>query len=40
VFELPIPNNTTMLEACNCDRQKPEQKKKQMPAEKQIYRAD
>jgi hypothetical protein len=39
-FELSIPNNTTLLEAYNCDRQKPGEKKKQMPAEKQIYRAD
>ena len=29
-----------MLEAYNCDRQKPGQKSKQMPAEKQIYRPD
>ena len=29
-----------MLEAYNCDRQKPGEKGKTMPAEKQIYRAD
>lgn len=29
-----------MLEAYNCDRNKPGQKTKVMPAEKQIYRAD
>ena len=29
-----------MLQAYNCDRQKPGQKKEKMPAEKQIYRAD
>jgi hypothetical protein len=32
--------NQTMLQAYNCDRQKPGQKKEQMPAEKQIYRPD
>jgi len=32
--------NYTMLQAYNCDRQKPGEKKKQMPAEKQIYRPD
>ena len=32
--------NTTMLEAYNCDRQKPGQKSSVMPAEKQLYRAD
>jgi hypothetical protein len=35
-----VKKNTTMLEAYNCDRQKPGEKQKQMPAEKQIYRAD
>lgn len=39
-FELRVPMNYTMLQAYNCDRQKPGQKNKQMPAEKQIYRAD
>lgn len=29
-----------MLQAYNCDRQKPGQKKERMPAEKQIYRPD
>lgn len=32
--------NYTMLQAYNCDRQKPGQKKSKMPAEKQIYRPD
>jgi hypothetical protein len=32
--------NRTMLQAYNCDRQPPGQKDKQMPAEKQLYRAD
>jgi hypothetical protein len=32
--------NHTMLQAYNCDRQKPGQKKEKMPAEKQIYRPD
>jgi hypothetical protein len=32
--------NNTMLQAYNCDRQPPGQKMRQMPAEKQIYRAD
>lgn len=39
-FDLTIQANTTMLEAYNCDRNKPGQKTKVMPAEKQIYRAD
>jgi hypothetical protein len=39
-FELSVKKNTTFLEAYNCDRQKPGQKGKVMPAEKQIYRAD
>jgi len=39
-FELTIPKNYTMLQAYNCDRQKPGAKKEKMPAEKQIYRAD
>lgn len=29
-----------MLQAYNCDRQKPGEKSKQMPAEKQLYRPD
>jgi hypothetical protein len=37
-FQLRIPMNYTMLQAYNCDRQKPGEKVKQMPAEKQIYR--
>ena len=32
--------NTTVMEAYNCDRQKPGQKSRTMPAEKQVYRAD
>lgn len=39
-FELSVKKNTTILEAYNCDRQKPGEKSKVMPAEKQIYRAD
>jgi hypothetical protein len=39
-FELTIPQNYTMLQAYNCDRQKPGAKKEKMPAEKQIYRPD
>jgi hypothetical protein len=39
-FQLQIPMNQTMLQAYNCDRQKPGQKTEQMPAEKQIYRPD
>lgn len=39
-FELTIPKNYTMLQAYNCDRQKPGAKKEKMPAEKQIYRPD
>lgn len=39
-FELSVKRNTTMLEAYNCDRQKPGMKSDTMPAEKQIYRAD
>jgi len=39
-FELSVKKNTTMLEAYNCDRQKPGKKDTKMPAEKQIYKAD
>jgi len=39
-FELSVKKNTTMLEAYNCDRQKPGMKSSTMPAEKQIYKAD
>ena len=39
-FELSVKKNTTMLEAYNCDRQKPGKKSSTMPAEKQIYKAD
>ena len=39
-FQLTIPNNVTMLQAYNCDRQPPGQKLEVMPAEKQIYRTD
>ncbi|CAJ1956459.1 unnamed protein product [Cylindrotheca closterium] len=39
-FNLRIPMNYTMLQAYNCDRQKPGEKVQQMPAEKQIYRPD
>jgi hypothetical protein len=38
-FDLRIPLTTTMLQAYNCDRQPPGQKKEKMPAEKQLYRA-
>ena len=39
-FQLTVPRNYTMLQAYNCDRQKPGAKKEKMPAEKQIYRPD
>ena len=39
-FQLQIPMNVTMLQAYNCDRQKPGEKKVKMPAEKQMYRPD
>jgi hypothetical protein len=39
-FDLKIPYRYPMLQAYNCDRQKPGEKKKSMPAEKQVYRAD
>ena len=39
-FQLKIPMNYTMLQAYNCDRQKPGEKVDHMPAEKQIYRPD
>lgn len=39
-FDLSVRQDKTMLEAYNCDRQKPGKKSQQMPAEKQIYRAD
>jgi hypothetical protein len=39
-FQLQIPLNYTMLQAYNCDRQKPGEKNSQMPAEKQIYRPE
>jgi hypothetical protein len=39
-FELSVRDDTTIMEAYNCDRQKPGQKTSVMPAEKQIYRAD
>ena len=39
-FHLKIPLNYTMLQAYNCDRQKPGEKVNHMPAEKQIYRPD
>lgn len=39
-FQLSIPMNQTMLQAYNCDRQKPGEKQSQMPAEKQLYRPD
>lgn len=32
--------NYTMLQSYNCDREKPGEKTKTMPAEKQIYRPD
>ena len=37
-FNLRVPMNYTMLQAYNCDRQKPGQKTTVMPAEKQFYR--
>ena len=39
-FQLQIPMKHTMLQAYNCDRQKPGQKTSTMPAEKQLYKAD
>jgi len=39
-FQLTIPQNYTMLQAYNCDRQKPGAKTEKMPAEKQIYRPE
>ncbi|MGK3746253.1 MAG: hypothetical protein ACI8RD_001328 [Bacillariaceae sp.] len=39
-FQLRVPENYTMLQAYNCDRQKPGEKSEKMPAEKQIYRPD
>lgn len=39
-FQLRIPANYTMLQAYNCDRQKPGKKAEKMPAEKQLYRPD
>jgi len=39
-FQLRIPENYTMLQAYNCDRQKPGSKSEKMPAEKQIYRPE
>jgi hypothetical protein len=39
-FELSVRNDTTIMEAYNCDRQKPGEKTSKMPAEKQLYRAD
>lgn len=39
-FHLSIPQNTTVLQAYNCDRQMPGHKKKAMQAEKQLYRPD
>ena len=39
-FDLTVPRNYSMLQAYNCDRQKPGAKKERMPAEKQIYRSD
>jgi hypothetical protein len=39
-FDLKIPYKHPMLQAYNCDRQKPGKKKDSMPAEKQLYRAN
>jgi len=39
-FQLTVPQNVTMLQAYNCDRQKPGKKTERMPAEKQLYRPD
>ncbi|KAG7346686.1 glycosyltransferase family 92 protein [Nitzschia inconspicua] len=38
-FELSVRDDTTLMEAYNCDRQQPGKKTSTMPAEKQIYRA-
>jgi Glycosyltransferase family 92 len=39
-FDLKIPYRHPMLQAYNCDRQKPGEKQRSMPAEKQLYRPD
>jgi len=39
-FELSIKKNTTIMEAYNCDRQKPGKKSSVMHAEKQIYKPE
>ncbi len=39
-FDLRVPLSNTMLQAYNCDRQKPGEKTSTMPAEKQLYTAD
>ena len=39
-FDLSIPQNVTMLQAYNCDRQPPGHKTEVMPAEKQVYRTN
>lgn len=41
-FELRVPTESTILQTYNCDRQLglPKHHKKEMPAEKQLYRAD
>eukprot|EP00546_Thalassionema_frauenfeldii_P003381 CAMPEP_0178935780 /NCGR_PEP_ID=MMETSP0786-20121207/24748_1 /TAXON_ID=186022 /ORGANISM="Thalassionema frauenfeldii, Strain CCMP 1798" /LENGTH=639 /DNA_ID=CAMNT_0020613991 /DNA_START=370 /DNA_END=2286 /DNA_ORIENTATION=+ len=39
-FRLKVPENHTILQTYNCDRQKGQQKEKKMPAEKQFYRPD
>lgn len=39
-FNLQVPMEFTMLQAYNCDRNKPGEKQTVMPAEKQFYRPD
>jgi Glycosyltransferase family 92 len=39
-FDLSVKSDQSMLQAYNCDRQKPGMKTDSMPAEKQLYRAD
>ena len=39
-FELSVRKDTTIMEAYNCDRQRPGAKSSTMPAEKQLYRPD
>ena len=39
-FQLKVPSNYSILQAYNCDRQKPGKKTERMPAEKQLYKPD